>query len=82
MPFVTIEWFEGRSDAQKRAIAEKVTAVLAEIGEMPPDQVWIRFVDASKADWAMGGEIQGAAAGGGAASGGSSGGEPALGPPD
>ena len=75
MPFVTIEWFEGRSDEQKREIAEKVTKVLAEVGEMPADQVWIRFVDASKSDWAMGGEIQAGDAP-------SRGGEPALGPPD
>jgi len=73
VPFVTIEWFEGRSDEQKREIAEKVTGVVAEVGRMPADQVWIRFVDASKADWAIGGEIQG---------GGPSGGEPALGPPE
>ena len=74
MPFVTIEWFEGRSNEQKREIAEKVTEVLADVGDMPADQVWIRFVDASKSDWAMGGQIQAGEA--------ASGGEPALGPPD
>jgi len=74
MPYVTIEWFEGRSDEQKREIAEKLTDVLAEVGKLPADQVWIRFVDSSKADWAMGGEIQGKSPSGG--------GEPALGPPD
>ena len=74
MPFVTIEWFEGRSNEQKREIAEKLTEVLADVGDMPADQVWIRFVDASKSDWAMGGQIQAGEA--------ASGGEPALGPPD
>ncbi len=74
MPFVTIEWFEGRSDEQKREIAERMTEVLAEVGKMPPDQVWIRFEDASKADWAIGGAIQEQAPHGG--------GESALGPPD
>jgi 4-oxalocrotonate tautomerase len=73
VPFVTIEWFEGRSDEQKREIAERVTSALAEVGELPLDQVWIRFVDASRADWAIGGEIQGERP---------SGGDPALGPPD
>ncbi|MBA3304466.1 MAG: tautomerase family protein [Thermoleophilaceae bacterium] len=73
MPFVTIEWFEGRSDEQKRAIAERVTNALAEVGEVPADQVWIRFVDASRADWAIGGEIQGERP---------SDSDPALGPPD
>ena len=60
MPFVTIEWFEGRSDEQKREIAEKVTGVLAEVGKMPADQVWIRFVDSPKSEWAIGGVVQGA----------------------
>ena len=73
MPYVTIEWFEGRSDDQKRQIAEKLTEVLADVGKMPADQVWIRFVDSSKSDWALGGQIQG---------GDSPGGEQALGPPD
>jgi 4-oxalocrotonate tautomerase len=58
MPYVTIEWFEGRSDEQKREIAEKLTEVLSEVGKMPADQVWIRFVDSSKSDWSMGGQIQ------------------------
>ncbi len=73
MPFVTIEWFEGRSDEQKREIAQKVTGVLAEVGKVPEDQIWIRFVDAAKADWSIGGEIQGSSP---------SAGEPSLGPPD
>ncbi|CAN5534424.1 hypothetical protein BH20ACT19_BH20ACT19_02170 [soil metagenome] len=73
MPVVTIEWFEGRSADQKREIAERLTDLLAEVGEMPADQVWIRFVDSPKADWAIGGEIQG---------GGADDREAALGPPD
>lgn len=73
MPVVTIEWFEGRSAAQKQEIAARVTEAVSEVGKTPADQVWIRFVDSSKADWAIGGEIQGERAGDG---------EPALGPPD
>ena len=74
MPFVTIEWYEGRSDEQKREIARRVTEVLSDVGKLPVDQVWIRFVDSSKSDWAMGGEIQSVAA--------TDGGEGPLGPPD
>lgn len=76
MPYVTIEWFEGRSGEQKRVIAERLTDVLSEEGKMPRDQVWIRFVDAKKADWSIAGELQDAGGTAGAAS------EPALGPPD
>ena len=59
MPVVTIEWFEGRSAEQKREIAERLTDLLSDVGKMPRDQVWIRFVDSPKSEWAIGGEIQG-----------------------
>lgn len=70
MPVVTIEWFEGRSADQKREIAERLTSMLSEVGNMPAEQVWIRFVDSPKSEWAIGGHIQGERD------------EPALGPPD
>ena len=63
MPVVTIEWYEGRSAEQKREIASKLTEVISEVGETSADQVWIRFVDSPKSDWAIGGEIQGGAEG-------------------
>ena len=59
MPVVTIEWYEGRSPEQKREIAEKLTDVLVEVGKTTPDQVWIRFVDSPKSEWAIAGEMQG-----------------------
>ena len=59
MPFVTIEWYEGRSAEQKAEIAERVTDLLSDVGKMPREAVWIRFVDSEKSDWAMGGEMQG-----------------------
>jgi 4-oxalocrotonate tautomerase len=70
MPIVTIEWYEGRSDDQKREIAERLTDLLVEVGKTQPDHVWVRFKDSKQSDWAMGGKLQGV------------GGEPALGPPD
>ncbi len=60
MPVVTIEWFEGRSADQKREIAERLTQLLSEVGKMPADQVWIRFVDSPESEWAIGGVVQGA----------------------
>jgi len=59
VPVVTIEWYEGRSDEQKREIAERVTEVLVDTGKTSRDHVWIRFVDSKKSDWYMGGEGQG-----------------------
>ncbi len=69
MPIVTIDWYEGRSADQKREIAERLTDLLADVGKLPREQVWVRFVDSPKSDWAIGGELQG-------------GGETPLGPPD
>jgi 4-oxalocrotonate tautomerase len=59
MPVVTIEWYEGRSAEQKREIAQKVTEAISEVGNTPREQVWIRFVDSPKSEWAVGGDIQG-----------------------
>ena len=59
MPVVTIEWYEGRSPDQKREIAEKLTDLLVEAGGAKPEDVWIRFVDSPKSEWAIGGELQG-----------------------
>ena len=59
MPGVTVEWYEGRSAEQKQEIAEKVTDVLVEVGKTQREQVWVKFVDSPKSEWAIGGEIQG-----------------------
>ena len=59
MPVVTIEWYEGRTPAVKKEIAEKLTDLIADVGGTDRSAVWIRFVDSPKGDWAMGGEIQG-----------------------
>jgi len=69
MPIVTIEWYEGRSADQKREIAERLTDLLADVGKTPREQVWVRFVDSPRGDWAIGGELQDRA-------------EAPLGPPD
>jgi 4-oxalocrotonate tautomerase len=59
VPVVTVEWYEGRSAEQKREIAEGITKLVSEVGKTPADQVWIRFVDSPKSEWAIGGELQG-----------------------
>ena len=59
MPVVTIEWYEGRSAEQKKEIAEKLTDLMVDVGKTRREDVWIRFVDSPKSEWAMGGEIQG-----------------------
>ena len=59
MPIVTVEWYEGRSAEQKKEIAEGITDLLADVGKTPREQVWIKFVDSPRTEWAIGGEMQG-----------------------
>jgi len=59
MPYVTVEWFEGRSAEQKAELAKRITEAMTEVGNAPAEEVWIRFVDSSKGDWAIGGQLKG-----------------------
>jgi 4-oxalocrotonate tautomerase len=59
MPIVTVDWVRGRSDAQKRAVAQAITRVLTEVAETDQDQVWVRIVDVDPTDWAVGGTMMG-----------------------
>jgi len=59
MPFVRVDWWEGRSDEQKAEIARRITETLVEVGNCQPDHVWVLFQDSHKTDWVMGGEQQG-----------------------
>ena len=58
MPYIHIHWFEGRTPEQKAELTRRITEAMVEVGKTPADHVWIRFDDCSKADWAIGGEIQ------------------------
>lgn len=58
MPFVHIHWFEGRDAEQKAELARRITDAVVDVGKTPADQVWIRFDDCRKADWAMGGQME------------------------
>jgi 4-oxalocrotonate tautomerase len=57
MPFITITLFEGRTPAQKRALAKEITDVMVRVAKTTPDAVDIVFVDVKKSDWAHGGEL-------------------------
>lgn len=57
MPMVTVEWLEGRTTQQKRALAEAMTAAFVDIVKVPKDQVWIVFRDVKRTDWAMSGKL-------------------------
>jgi 4-oxalocrotonate tautomerase len=59
VPVVTIDWFEGRSAEQKAELARRITEAMTEVAGAPAEEVWIRFADSAKGDWAIGGRLKG-----------------------
>jgi 4-oxalocrotonate tautomerase len=43
MPGITIEWFNTRSDEQRRELARRITDAVVEITNARPEDVTIRF---------------------------------------
>lgn len=57
MPYVTIKMLEGRSNEQKKALAEKVTAAVAETTGAPLDRIHVMIEDMPKTNHAIGGKM-------------------------
>ena len=58
MPLVKIEMFEGRTQAQKKAVAEGITEVFREVLGASPDHNWIIFEDRTRDQWFTGSNSQ------------------------
>ncbi|WP_299649428.1 Coenzyme F420 hydrogenase/dehydrogenase, beta subunit C-terminal domain [uncultured Tateyamaria sp.] len=54
MPLVKIEMFEGRTQAQKKAVAKGICEVFREVLGGSPDHSWIIFEDRSRDQWFVG----------------------------
>ena len=54
MPFVNISLFQGRTDAQKKAVAKRITEAMCEEWGLMPEHIWIRFDDTRMEDWFTG----------------------------
>ncbi|MGI6358784.1 MAG: 4-oxalocrotonate tautomerase [Bacillota bacterium] len=57
MPIVQIELLQGRTVEQKRALADKVTAAIAESVGCPRDAVSIIIRDMPRENFARGGQL-------------------------
>ncbi len=55
MPLVTIKMTEGRSDATKAKIAERVVDAVSELATVDRDKIWVIFEDVRKEEWVVGG---------------------------
>lgn len=56
MPFVTVKMIEGRSEEQKKALVEKVTAAVSETTGAPEEKVVVFIEEMSKNHYAVGGK--------------------------
>lgn len=57
MPFVHIEWMEGRSLEQKRELTKRITDAVAEIAGIPQDRVHVFIKDMKADEYGVGGEL-------------------------
>jgi 4-oxalocrotonate tautomerase len=57
MPTIRVEFFEGRTDEQKRAYAQALTEATVKTLGSSPESVDILFYDIKKSDWATGGVL-------------------------
>jgi 4-oxalocrotonate tautomerase len=56
MPFAQIQMMEGRSEEQKRAVIEKVTAALVEAVGAPIESVRVIITEIPKSHWGIAGK--------------------------
>nr|WP_272943013.1 2-hydroxymuconate tautomerase [Paenisporosarcina sp. TG-14] len=57
MPYVTVKMLEGRTDDQKRALVEKVTAAVVETTNAPIENVVVFIEDMPKNHYAVAGKL-------------------------
>jgi len=57
MPNITIQWFAGRTQQQKRELTQAITEAMVRIGKTTPDQVHIVFQDVEKSNWGYNGKL-------------------------
>lgn len=58
MPFVTIQFLEGRSDEQKKALVSEVTDVVSKNLKAPKEKIHVILEEMKKTDYAVGGVRQ------------------------
>jgi 4-oxalocrotonate tautomerase len=57
MPNITIQWYAGRTQQQKREIVAAITDAMVTIGKTTPDQVHIVFQDVERSNWGINGRL-------------------------
>jgi 4-oxalocrotonate tautomerase len=57
MPNITVQWYAGRTDEQKRQIVAAITKAMVDIGKTTADQVHVVFQDVEKSNWGHNGRL-------------------------
>ena len=57
MPFIHVEFLEGKTLEQKRDIAKAITDAMVNIGGVKPETVYVIFNDLAKSNLAKGGQL-------------------------
>lgn len=55
MPFVTIQFLEGRSDDQKKALVSEITEVVSKNLKAPKENIHVILEEMKKTDYGVGG---------------------------
>jgi 4-oxalocrotonate tautomerase len=56
MPYITVKMLEGRSEEQKRALVEKVTAVVSETVDAPKEKIVVFIEEMQKNHYGVAGK--------------------------
>lgn len=56
MPFVNIQILKGHPQERKDEIANRVTAALSELAQLPKEAIWVVFDEVAAEDWYVGAE--------------------------
>ena len=57
MPNITVQWYAGRTDQQKREIVSAITDAMVKIGKTTADQVHVVFQDVENTNWGVNGKL-------------------------
>jgi len=57
MPNITVQWYAGRTDDQKRQLVAAITKAMVDIGKTTADQVHVVFQDVEKSNWGYNGRL-------------------------
>ncbi|MGB8602546.1 MAG: tautomerase family protein [Rhizomicrobium sp.] len=59
MPVVRVSWFEGKSAAEKKAVAAEITECIVRNTGTDAKYIYVIFDDVAPSNWAGGGKLYG-----------------------